>query len=139
MIEYTQLSNRNYKGFYDSFMYAMHKNSFNAKAIWEQINALTGRGSNDNSNCNFAHLNPNKVNSFCANLGPSTTANMSQVKFHHTKYVTSVCNSFHLTSVTESKLFNIIYSLASKSSCFGGVSTKNLKLIYPYIAMFYLK
>ena len=56
------------------------------------------------------------------------------------KYVKSVRNSFHLTSVTESELFNIIYSLASKSSFgFDSLSTKNLKLIYPYVAAVLLK
>ena len=70
------------------------------------------------------------IYSFFANLGPSTTANMSQAKFHHTKYVKSACNSFHLTSVTESELYNIIHSLASKSSSgFDVVSTKTVKLI----------
>ena len=110
----------------------MSNNSSNAKAILEQINVLTGRGSNDKGNCTFAHLNQNEVNGFYANLSPSTTANMSQAKFHPTKYVKSVCNSFHLTSVTESVLLNIIHSLASKlSSDFAGASTKNFKLIYP--------
>ena len=118
----------------------LKKNSSNAKAIWEQINALTDRSSNDNSNCIFAHLNPNEVKSFFANLGPSTIANMSQAKFHHTKYVKSVCNSFNLTIVTKSELFKIIHSLASKSSSgFDGVSIKNLKLIYPYIAAVLIK
>ena len=71
---------------------------------------------------------------FFANLDPPTTANMSPAKLHHTN-VKSVCNSFHFTSVTESELFNIIHSLASKSSSgFDGASTKNLKLIYPCIA-----
>ena len=44
--------------------------------------------------------------------------------------------------MTESEFFIIIHSLASKpSSCFYGVSTKNLKLIglYPYIAAVLLK
>ena len=42
--------------------------------------------------------------------------------------------------MTESEFFNIIYSLASKSSSgFDGVSTKNLKLIYPYVAAILLK
>ena len=45
--------------------------------MWEQINDLTGRGLNDNSNYTFAHLNLNDVNSFFANLGPSIIANMS--------------------------------------------------------------
>ena len=65
---------------------------------------------------------------------------MSQAKIHHTKYVKSVSYSFHVTSVTENELFNIIHPLASKSySGFDGVSTKNLKLIYPYIAAVLLK
>ena len=80
----------------------------------EQINALTGRGSNYISNCTF---------------------DISQPTFHHTKNVKLIRNLFHLTSVTESELFNIIHSLASKSSSgFDDVSIKNLKLIYPYIA-----
>ena len=77
---------------------------------------------------------------FFANLGPSTIGNMSQTKFRHTKYVKSVCNLFHLTSVTESELFTIIHSLASKSSSdFDDVSTKNFKLIYLFIAAVLLK
>ena len=42
--------------------------------------------------------------------------------------------------MTESDLFNIIHSLASKSSFgFDSVSTKNLKLIYPFIVAVLLK
>ncbi len=91
----------------------MLNNSSNAIAISEQINALTGRGLNDNRNCTFAHLNLMKlIVFFSANLGPSITTNMLQAKFHHSMYVKSVpvCNSFHLASFTESKLFNIIHS-----------------------------
>ena len=65
---------------------------------------------------------------------------MSQAKFHYTKYIKSICNSFRSTSVTESELLNIILSLASKSLySYDGVSTKNHKLIYPYIATVLLK
>lgn len=67
-------------------------------------------------------------------------ANLPQAAFHHTQYMKPIINSFHLTEVTESELFNIVSSLASKSSSgFDGLSVKILKLIFPFIASVLLK
>ena len=49
-------------------------------------------------------------------------------------------NSFHSTEVTFNELYDIVSSLARKlSSDFDGLSTKDLKLIFPYIAFTLLK
>ncbi len=98
---------------------------------------MAGRCSKKNV---FTELNPNKVNDFFANLGPSAVDNLAQPPFHHAKFVKPVSNSFHLTELTLTELSNIVSSLANKSSSgFDGLSTKNLKLIFPYIASALLK
>ena len=71
---------------------------------------------------------------FFANLGPATVANLPSPTFSHTKFVRSINNTLYATEVAVNELMNVVNSLPNKtSSGFDGLSTKNLKLIFPYI------
>ena len=108
------------------------KNRINTKIIWQQINQILGR---EWSTVNNLNLNPDKINQFFANLGPTTIANLPSPNFSHKKFVRSINNIFYITEVTANELMNVVYSLPNKtSSGFDGLFTKKLKLIFPYIS-----
>ena len=119
------------KHYYANFC---EKNRINTKIIWQQINQILGR---DRSTVNNLNLNPDKINQFFVNLGPSTIANLPSPTFSHKKFVRSINNTFYVIEVTSNELMNVVNSLPHKTSCgFDGLSTKNLKLIFLDILCF---
>jgi hypothetical protein len=101
------------------------------------VNQILGRGC---STATFEKLDVNAINSFFTNLGPETVKSIPQSASSHMKFVLPVANTFFSFEVTHNELFNVVTSLPSKtSSGFDKLSTRNLKLIFPYISDTVLK
>ena len=67
-------------------------------------------------------------------------ANLPSPTFSHKKFVRSINKTFYVTVVTANELMNVVNSLPNKtSSGFDSLSSKNLKLIFPYISCVLLK
>ena len=134
IIKLTSIIRERKKQYFANFC---ENNRINTKIIWQQINQILG---GDRSTVNNLNLNSDKINQFFANLGPTIIANLPSPTFSHQKFVRSVNNTFYVTEVTANELMNVVYSQPNKtSSGFGGLSTKNLKLIFPYISCVLLK
>ena len=108
-----------------------NKNIHNPKAIWEHLNHLVGR----TQATNFLSFDPNKMNDFFVNLGPSTVANLPESKSNYKQFILPLPQSFYNVPATIEELRNIVNALPSKKSAgFDGLSVKNLKNIIDYIA-----
>jgi hypothetical protein len=101
------------------------------------LGRILGRGC---STATFEKLDVNAINCFFTNLGPETVKSIPQSASSHMKFVLPVANTFFSFEVTHNELFNVVTSLPSKtSSGFDKLSTRNLKLIFPYISDTVLK
>ena len=108
-----------------------HRN--NSKAIWDVMNKLLGR-SNKGSLSN-AISDPNKLNSFFANLGKDTVKHLP-VSDDFKKYLSGTyVNSFFMAPTTPEEIVSIANNLKNKNSVgVDNISTKLLKQIINPIA-----
>ena len=80
-------------------------------------------------------IDSNSINNFFNNLSPSTVSNLALPQFHYSKYIKQQFHSFFITDITIQELVSTINTALNKTSAgFDGLSMKNFKLVFPYMA-----
>lgn len=126
---YNKMINAAKKSYYNNLF---NNPSISLSSGWREINRIKGKSSEPA----VAHIDPDTLNNFFADLGPSTVKNLPKPIFtEYMSNVPTVKNSFVMLSTTPEEIVSCCLSLSPKKSCgYDGVSTVLLQRVIQSIS-----